>query len=759
MARLGNQIQPSDANMLRGLILDSRDLFSEEKFENRVDLELALLIQEFKKNGTVDANRVRVEVNKFIGIAESAFRKLEDAKGRAEQEEVNNLNRIRSFLAEGRKINSTTLKKELEKFGGALRSNTLSVLRYNRRREKQLRRERAPFGFVMKKLRSSQYLDKEVARKAFWEGEHTLKEPQLFSEIDYLISMLNKTPNKEALEQLRERIYRLTKDYEGDLDTFLTIEVDLEIDEARRLHRIDHYITFLKMISNIGYVKEWGETYPYFKKRGGPFEMGQQRDFFISHKRDLVKKVSYTPDKSIKELADDLINKLNALKAEVNKWVYQDSIDAKRLQQYATGIFDYGQRILESSKSEDFPGIETHRVMIAGAVPAIKIFNPNRPKPNRGIILVHGMSKDKENLVTLGKRLASQNYWAYSIDMAMHGEAFEEKLRLGRICEFIQMAVRQLRSEGIRNIGVVGHSTGAMCTLFAMAGYNTEVEAKFYAAMIKVTKRLKIITDDLGIVKKYDEEAYKRLVFNAIRLREEYKELKTILFNALKGTYESASRIDAAVLLAPIKTMQYAMPPWQAGILKSWFGRKMGFSRFMLKSVTNKTNEAIRKYEGENAKIYERWIGDKGVQLHATYIQDVYDTFNYIQEVKNPFDFINAITEFCKIVQSPDNKLELIRYYWNIIRRTPKLFVYGIFDYYIEPFKKNNMPEIEQHYRDFGETDIMRLPNAGHSLNKEFSEAKKYKEEYSFESGKMPKVTYRVISFLNTHLASGRLSS
>ena len=708
MARLGNQIQPSDANMLRGLILDSRDLFSEEKYEDRIDLELALLIQGFKKNGTVDADRVREEVNKFIGVAEAAFRKLEDAKRKAEQEEINNLNRIRSFLAEGGKINSKRLKIELEKFGEKLKSDTLSALRYNRRRERQLRRERAPFGFVLKKLRSSQYLDKEVARKAFEAGVHTLKEPQLFSEINYLVSMLNKNPNKGALEQLKERIYRLTKDYEGDLDTFLTIEVDLEIDEARRLHRIDHYIAFLKMIKSVG-------------------------NF------------------------DDLINRLNALKVEVNKWVYQDSIDARRLQQYAIASIEYGQKVLEDSQRTDFLDIKTQPITIAGAVPAIKIFNPNRPKPNRGLVLVHGMTKDKENLVTLGKRLASQDYWVYSIDMAMHGAAFEEKLRLGRISEFILIAVRQLRSEGIRNVGVVGHSTGAICALFAMAGYNTGVETSFYNAMEEVVKRLQMIQDESGIIKKNDSAASERKRIYEGIISVQLAKLKKIVLDALTEAYKGGGRIDAAVLLAPIKTMQYAMPPWKAKIIKNWIVRKTLISRFALSHVTKKTNKAIRKYEGENARIYERWAGFTGVQLHATYIKDVYDAFNYIQKVKNPYDFINLINFLCDGVRSPDNETEFFRYYREMIRRVPKLFVYGIFDHYIQPWKKNNMPEMEQHYRDFGETDIIRLPNLGHNLNKEFSEHSKYLEEYSFESGKMPKVTYRVISFLNAHLASGRL--
>jgi len=118
-------------------------------------------------------------VNEFIAIVEKTLRELEDAKRRAMQEEYKKLNEIRKLLTEGKKINSGKLKKELEKFGYALRLNTLSVLRHNRRREARLRRKKAPFGFIMKKLANDKYLDAEVARKAFRLGKDTLKEPQL----------------------------------------------------------------------------------------------------------------------------------------------------------------------------------------------------------------------------------------------------------------------------------------------------------------------------------------------------------------------------------------------------------------------------------------------------------------------------------------------------------------------------------------------------------------------------------------------------
>jgi len=55
MPGLGKPIMPEDT-IIRGLILDSRDLFSREAYEQRIDKELAEFIVGFRKNKTVDVN-------------------------------------------------------------------------------------------------------------------------------------------------------------------------------------------------------------------------------------------------------------------------------------------------------------------------------------------------------------------------------------------------------------------------------------------------------------------------------------------------------------------------------------------------------------------------------------------------------------------------------------------------------------------------------------------------------------------------------
>ena len=727
MPGLGKPIMPEDM-IIKGLILDSRDLFSEEKYEDRMDLELAMLTQDFRKRGLVDANKVRTVVNEFIGAVEVAFRKLEDAKRKAEQEEINNIDKIRSLLVEGKKINVNSLKKELEAFGMSLKSNTLSALRRNRRRERQLRRGRAPFGFVLKKLRQSKYLDKEVARKAFRIGEHTLKEPQMFSEIDYLLSMLNKNPNKEILEQLKERVYRLTKDYEGNLDDFLTVEVDIEIEEARKLHRVDHYIAFLKMI-------------------------GKSGNF------------------------DDLIKQLSQLKAKVNYWVYQDSIDAKRLQQYATKSLEYGEQLLKTSeRSGEFPEIAVEKISIYNA-PALKIFNPKRlqeGKVNRGIVLVHGAFGTKEALLTLGKRLATkeQDFLVVSIDLPQHGEN-RALFRFGIACEFIHEAVVYLRGQGMRNVGIVGHSFGAMSTLFAICGYNLKIETEFFditSRLIKqienVVRALEGITEKSKELRQSDEHAYEkqysRAVYHSTLLSQEYKYLKQKLLEGLEYMFRGSGisgKIDAAVLLSPPLTVQLFFAPQAAYVLQHLpkLLSRPG-ARWATGQITKSFFKKFEKQEGKDV-ILPRYINEKDkAQIAGAVIPDLYDTFHYVGHMKNPYDFMEAIDYFCDKVMNPDMSTEFFRYYREFIRRTPKLYIYGLEDMdLLKPlwarafsFTKTHQAELEDHYKKFGETDIVRIPNVNHMLNKEGKETQ-------FEGARLPRITYKIVMFFNRYLGRGRL--
>ena len=128
----------------------------------------------------------------------------------------------------------------------------------------------------------------------------------------------------------------------------------------------------------------------------------------------------------------DLIKKLNDLKNRTKIWVYQDSIDAKKLVKYAK-MLNYGIDVLEKSKFDEeknFPNIVVKNAPI-GDMKGLLIYDKSKPKPSRAVVLLHGVFQSKETLLTLGKRLASLDFWVYSLDLTSHGES-REKIHMGR---------------------------------------------------------------------------------------------------------------------------------------------------------------------------------------------------------------------------------------------------------------------------------------------------------------------------------------
>jgi len=713
MARYKN-INPvtSESDIMRGLILDSRDLFSKERYEERIDYELAVLTQEFKKNGMVDAKQVRKIVEKFIRVVERILKELEDQKRKGEQEEYKKINEIRKFLIEGTKINSGKLKNELEKFGKTLKSNTLSGLKSYRRREKRLRRGKGPLGYTLKKLRSDTYLDAEVAKKAYNIKETAQKENKLMVEVDFLIFELNQNPNDAYLEGLKSRITSLVRDYEKDFENFLNIEIDREIEEARKLHRIDHYLNFLKMIKRIG-------------------------NF------------------------DDLVEKLNALRKSADNWIYQDSIDATKLMRYATQSLSYGINLLktsEASKEKDFPGIDVRPMhLINLRVPGVLIHKEGMidrmgmSHTNRGIVIMHGVGTVKETFITLGKRLATQNYIVYSIDMTSHGEN-RENFNLGRNSEYIRAAVGWLRHIGIKNVGVIGHSAGASSTLFAICGYNTVVENSFYNQATRVGEILNEITSliDEKLKSKINAEkifADPLVVRKLYEFNEEYTKLKKIILDALKNMFEGRSKIDAAVLLSTPATFQSVLK--LKGIQ---FVTKR--SKRSLRFLTEAINVGFRLYSfatsGQKSIVYKNVAGKDQKQIMGLIISDFDYLIDYATNIKNPHDFIDWINILCEKKNRPDKTSQFFQYYREFIRRTPKLFIFSLKDQFLKPFQDSNMRELEDHYKEMGETEIVRYTNAWHSLNREGM-------EFEFGRAKLPKMTYKIVTFLNKYLGAGRL--
>ena len=82
MARL-NAIA-TESSIANALILDSRDLFAREKYEERIDWQLAILTQQFYRTKKIDGQKIRQVVEEFVGDIEVILRDLEYAKRGAE---------------------------------------------------------------------------------------------------------------------------------------------------------------------------------------------------------------------------------------------------------------------------------------------------------------------------------------------------------------------------------------------------------------------------------------------------------------------------------------------------------------------------------------------------------------------------------------------------------------------------------------------------------------------------------------------------
>ena len=458
---------------------------------------------------------------------------------------------------------------------------------------------------------------------------------------------------------------------------------------------------------------------------------------------------------------DDLIKRLNKLKEDAKYWVYQDTIDARKLIRYAKTL-NYGLSMLkssEASKEADFPGIITKNFRLFGIIPAIYIFNKDKPRPDRALVLAHGVvTSKKESLITLGKRLASQDYLVCCIDLSSHGES-RDQFRLGLITENILMAVRWFRSQGISKVGVIGHSLGAICTLFALCGYNQKVEIQFYKTSIELQKKIAKINKELDKTKdeKYTEKTKEEIRYDLISSIKEYTELKQIILDGLKNMYQSNSRIDAAVLLAAPRKCQMFLPPEISFFVKqlhNWAGGVAG------RAVTQAAINKLKK-RGVEDILLPKLINEKGyAQLMNIVTLDVYDLFDYAQKVKNPYDYMEAIDKLCDNTIKPDRIMGFIKYYKQLIIKTPKLYIYGLADKILLKgvwkgmlpmflTKGNYMLELEKHYKNFGQNGIERVPGVDHSLNTEARERPAI--------GTLPKLTYKIVTFLNQYLGKGRL--
>ena len=89
----------------------------------------------------------------------------------------------------------------------------------------------------------------------------------------------------------------------------------------------------------------------------------------------------------------------------------------------------------------------------------------------KGLVVIHGMWSTREELDFFNKRLADQGYYVYAINLPGHGEDLSN-FDIALASEYVSTAVQVLRLSGIKKVGVIGHSAGAVSALFAVCGYN-----------------------------------------------------------------------------------------------------------------------------------------------------------------------------------------------------------------------------------------------------------------------------------------------
>ena len=756
---LKNALDP-EYSVEQGRLLDSRDLFSRELAEERLDWQLSQHIELFAKRKVVDVANLRTLISTYIKNIDLILTELEDAKRKAERAEYKKIESIQNLLSQSRAISYSRLREQLEKIAQSIQGNVIAALKSQYRRERRLTREQAPIGFIVTKLRKGWQVAKKIEQKTGIAATDSMQEHPLEAELQALIAELDRNPGPASLLLLSRRLSLLLERYRTDINDFLYIETNISIEEARNLHRIAHYITFLTILQ-------------------------------ANKVTDL----------------DDLLAALKRLKLRTDTFIFQDAVNAKRLVQYATQL-SYGISNLRSSNAKEFPGIRETRLT---SQPGILVFPENNPIPQKGVVLMHGFQGNKETQLGLARLLALEGYIAYTIDMSAHGED-RQAFRYGRNAEYIQEAVEFLRKRGTKKVAVVAHSTGAGSAVFAMAGYSLKVEDAFYYHMTNLIQRLQEISSCLDAAQMTDD-MLKDMRYKAALNSQEYAELKKLVLEGLNRVAHG-SWIDAAVLMAPPSRLQTAMPRKLVDYLSN---KDKAFFKKFASLVTCSVNVLLKIADWRSSHKYEYVAKEDEVQYIGLIIKDTIDFFEYLHNVQNPFDYLNFVEyiagqmtnpsrekksiedryalamsnlqgrkegllrslksasqkedhqlmqEFQNEIQRIDwlipntqryfqqaiadasHSVDFFSHYWQrFIKDIPKAFFYGLNDEFLKPLQGKNMKELDEHYRKIGAILIRKYPNVNHVLVREST-----LPALKFEGETLPRMVREIISFLGTYL-------
>jgi len=603
---------------------------------------------------------------------------------------------------------SARIKEEIENLNKFIQGNFATTLRNERR----VYRGRSPRTHLLEKTFGSLHRDVDIYREVRAAGKEEEieqeEEVRFRQEVESLRHIVFTEP------QFQEDAIRIFRYYRREFQYLFKSLWDIQEEEAKNISLLEHYIGILGRILKD---KEFGRA-----------------------------RMEY----ELKELHQKLLD----VEAKLKLYIRRDY----GVQLNLDRVFEEFENRFEKIEN-NLGGIEKEPLNLNDISGQIYFKKINGKYPKVGIVFVPGTARPYTEYEPLIYRLVLEGYMVCGFDLPSQGS--KGHFRIGLASEYLYNCVRYIRQKGVTEVGVIGHSLGAMTALHALAGYNEKLENYLIEVATNYIENLKSINDrmeeDLNEILREEHESggielnVENDVDKAISLygdlekeKQAFEELKKQIFEALKATRFSglnvAGKIDAVVLLASPETIQTARAfpgyfhktPVQVAQLS--INILEGVDRFLDRIL--KRQIAI-EYKLPSARTRDLEKVRSGVlQIKNSEWRDF---LNYSKTASNPFDFMSLLDYF--------SRYSFVEYFTRrFIREVPKFFLYGN-DFILAPSIKKGT--LEKAYRTMmGPTsELTYYPDQGHLFKN--SELGPGKRTYVVTS---PKVHADILKFLRKHL-------
>ncbi|HYD03297.1 MAG TPA: alpha/beta fold hydrolase, partial [Alphaproteobacteria bacterium] len=415
------------------------------------------------------------------------------------------------------------------------------------------------------------------------------------------------------------------------------------------------------------------------------------------------------------------------------------------------------QVVGEFSDQSIFDQILSKQITI-NTITGTEYINPVKEN-GRAVLILPGIFESRKQFDLLSKRIALQGYKVLSIDLPGQGDSGGE-WRLGLMSEFIYECVSYLRKNTFKKTGlgnrtkvtVIGHSAGAVASMFAALGYSQDLESKIYGIFQDYSKAYDALATLL--LKKdsaqgnFSDQDYNNAEFLEHMIASKYVELKQTILASLKNGRFSGAKIDSFILLSPPPKFQEVMPPNVA----LWLGKQ---NPKTLKTFIDACVNIPLKKDLLRSKNPIEYSGNKSGNIEFMFLRipEAKEFMEYISAVKNPADYANLLLYF-------EKKSDFIKYWLDkFVRPIPKLYIVGRYDALLKGFTlkllltqgltigKKRQTEIEKVYALLGNSKNVILPNTSHFLNEKDYLSINLRNELITDTGAVKEI----LSFLNNN--------